>query len=423
MEAPRGGGLSAAYASSSSSSSGDDDDNDDDGDDDRCSSFLLSSSDLLLRLLLFFLLRPILLHDPFPSATPRRRRRRGRRPPAAHHAESARRLRVAAPRRRRRRPRLGGRRAGGGLVDPRAARAPGHHARRGASRRPLARGRHLGGGPRRLRPPARGAAGLRRREGAADALVDAARDRVHLRQLRASHVRGRALPLRRPRLRRRRHPADRRRRGTGSTPSATGPVATWHQVAAIGLLHTQLQRWDGVRVWWPNARLAAEPVANVSRSAKRWEGLRLAVDAIPIGDCWRRRGSSSSSPARAAIADAAAVAVRPRPRRGARALQVPPLGVHGRGRLRRQLRARPAQIHAVRLLGVQRTGGDLPRMGRARHGLYLAVAAAIREAGLAFTLPPFPRRRGRRRRRRKRKRRRLPLLTGVFSSSSSVPGR
>ena len=33
-----------------------------------------------------------------------------------------------------------------------------------------------------------------------------------------------------------------------------------------------------MRLWYPNARLAADPVANVSRSAPRWEGFRVAVD-------------------------------------------------------------------------------------------------------------------------------------------------
>ena len=173
---------------------------------------------------------------------------------------------------------------------------------------------------------------------------------------------------------------------TGSTPSATGPVATWHQVAAIGLLHTQLQRWDGVRVWWPNARLAAEPVANVSRSAKRWEGLILAVDAIPVAS---KVGASSPSPSLSPPPPP------PSPYDLVRAAALAHCKSHpseftGEVVCVANFAHDPLKFTLCVFWEYSHCGADLPRMGRARHGLYLAVAAAMKEAGMAFTLPPFP---------------------------------
>jgi hypothetical protein len=175
---------------------------------------------------------------------------------------------------------------------------------------------------------------------------------------------------------------------TGSTPSATGPVATWHQVAAIGLLHTQLQRWDGVRVWWPNARLAAEPVANVSRSAKRWEGLRLAVDAIPTATVAKAGSPLSPAPPPSPPPP-------PSPYDLVRAAALAHCKSHpseftGEVVCVANFAHDPLKFTLCVFWEYSHQGGDLPRMGRARHGLYLAVAAAIREAGMAFTLPPFP---------------------------------
>jgi len=189
---------------------------------------------------------------------------------------------------------------------------------------------------------------------------------------------------------------------TGSTPSATGPVSTWHQVAAIGLLHTQLQRWDGVRVWWPNARLAAEPVANVSRSAKRWEGMRLAVDAIPVVPVAATGGnscySSSSAAASSSAASSSSSSPSPSPSSAYDLVRAAALA-HCRSHPSEftgevvciaNFAHDPLKFTLCVFWEFSHCGADLPRMGRARHGLYLAVAAAMREAGMAFTLPPFP---------------------------------
>lgn len=44
----------------------------------------------------------------------------------------------------------------------------------------------------------------------------------------------------------------------------------------ISLQCTLFQRWDGIRIYYPNARLSTEPILNVSRSANRWEGFKVS---------------------------------------------------------------------------------------------------------------------------------------------------
>lgn len=46
----------------------------------------------------------------------------------------------------------------------------------------------------------------------------------------------------------------------------------------MALLTTTLLRSDGARLCWPNTKLAAEPLLNLSRSDYRREGLRLTVE-------------------------------------------------------------------------------------------------------------------------------------------------
>lgn len=47
------------------------------------------------------------------------------------------------------------------------------------------------------------------------------------------------------------------------------------KVEEISLLNTTVVRWDGVKVWYPNAKLNAEAVFNVTRSNPRWEGFKV----------------------------------------------------------------------------------------------------------------------------------------------------
>lgn len=52
-------------------------------------------------------------------------------------------------------------------------------------------------------------------------------------------------------------------------------VILYWQVVEISLQCTLFQRWDGIRIYYPNARMSTEPILNVSRSANRWEGFKV----------------------------------------------------------------------------------------------------------------------------------------------------
>lgn len=47
------------------------------------------------------------------------------------------------------------------------------------------------------------------------------------------------------------------------------------QVVEISLQCTLFQRWDGIRIYYPNAKLSMEAILNITRSANRWEGFKV----------------------------------------------------------------------------------------------------------------------------------------------------
>lgn len=49
----------------------------------------------------------------------------------------------------------------------------------------------------------------------------------------------------------------------------------WCQVEEIALQYTQVVRYDGVKIWYPNYVLCAGAVMNITRSAKRWESYKV----------------------------------------------------------------------------------------------------------------------------------------------------
>lgn len=51
----------------------------------------------------------------------------------------------------------------------------------------------------------------------------------------------------------------------------------WLQVVEISLQCTLFQRWDGIRIYYPNAKLSSEAILNVTRSANRWEGFKVGL--------------------------------------------------------------------------------------------------------------------------------------------------
>ena len=48
-------------------------------------------------------------------------------------------------------------------------------------------------------------------------------------------------------------------------------------VEEIALQYTMVQRYDGVRIWWPNHVLCNGAVMNISRSAFRWESYKVGT--------------------------------------------------------------------------------------------------------------------------------------------------
>ena len=57
----------------------------------------------------------------------------------------------------------------------------------------------------------------------------------------------------------------------------------WCQVEEIALQYTQVVRYDGVKIWYPNYVLCAGAVMNITRSAKRWESFKVSCcSAYPL---------------------------------------------------------------------------------------------------------------------------------------------
>ncbi len=56
----------------------------------------------------------------------------------------------------------------------------------------------------------------------------------------------------------------------------------WCQVEEIALQYTQVVRYDGVKIWYPNYVLCAGAVMNITRSAKRWESFKVCDAAFVV---------------------------------------------------------------------------------------------------------------------------------------------
>jgi len=152
--------------------------------------------------------------------------------------------------------------------------------------------------------------------------------------------------------------------GGGLAPGlATPPV--WHRVVSIALLHTTLQRWDGVVLAMPNAALASSPLANVSRSGPRWEGFKVLVDVSTPGAAFEA----------VECAVAAHLAANPGEYSGERLVVA---GVAGD----------PLKVTLAVWWEHSQAGVELGRLSRARSALALAVCGALVRAGVVYSLPP-----------------------------------
>ena len=54
-------------------------------------------------------------------------------------------------------------------------------------------------------------------------------------------------------------------------------VAVVSQVEEIALNNTVLKRWDGSRIWYPNAMINVVPILNITRSDNKWEFFKVSL--------------------------------------------------------------------------------------------------------------------------------------------------
>lgn len=69
----------------------------------------------------------------------------------------------------------------------------------------------------------------------------------------------------------------------------------------IALLNTVLVRWDGARLYCPNARLSADHLVNLSRSSKKGEALKVRSPLrwlVPCGQHPQQLFGQHGSPCR-----------------------------------------------------------------------------------------------------------------------------
>lgn len=63
----------------------------------------------------------------------------------------------------------------------------------------------------------------------------------------------------------------------GTNTTGTGP-ADYCVVEELSLVSTVMRRWDGTRIWYPNSKLGAMPLLNMSRSDAKVELFKVQVD-------------------------------------------------------------------------------------------------------------------------------------------------
>jgi hypothetical protein len=121
-----------------------------------------------------------------------------------------------------------------------------------------------------------------------------------------------------------------------------------------------------VRLAVPNASLAVLPLANVSRSAPRWEGFKVLVDLATPGTAFEAVDAAVT----------AHIAAHPSEFTGEKLVVA---GVAGD----------PLKVTLAVWFEYAQAGTDLGRLSRARSGLHLAVCRALVAAGVVYSLPPF----------------------------------
>ncbi|KAK9786905.1 hypothetical protein WJX73_008469, partial [Symbiochloris irregularis] len=140
----------------------------------------------------------------------------------------------------------------------------------------------------------------------------------------------------------------------------------WHQVEEIALTVTMVTRWDGVKLWFPNVKLASGEVANVSRSNNRWEGFKVQVDISTPKEVFDQ-------------VDAAVGAL----------FTAHPTEFSGSRLVVANFAGDPLKYTLCVWWEYGHTGHELRRMSEARHLLYMCVTAMLVKLNARYTLPRY----------------------------------
>ncbi|KAK9823582.1 hypothetical protein WJX72_003976 [[Myrmecia] bisecta] len=141
----------------------------------------------------------------------------------------------------------------------------------------------------------------------------------------------------------------------------------WCKVEEIALQNTILLRWDGVKIWQPNHILSNGAVMNVSRSANRWEGFKVAVDVRTTPDVFDQVEQAVTA-----------------------FFKANPTEYTGEKLVVANFAGDPLKFTLCVWWEYSHSGVELGRMSRARHALYMVVSKALVAANVAYTLPPYP---------------------------------
>eukprot|EP00891_Asterochloris_glomerata_P001949 jgi/Astpho2/1949/gw1.00038.393.1_t len=141
----------------------------------------------------------------------------------------------------------------------------------------------------------------------------------------------------------------------------------WSMVEEIALQYTMVQRYDGVRIWWPNHVLCNGAVMNISRSGFRWESYKLLVDI--------------STPAEVLTAVEEAASAH---------FKANPTEFTGNKMIIANVATDPLKYMLCVWWEYAYPGTELGRMGKARSGLYLCLSKCFTKHNVAYTLPPYP---------------------------------
>ncbi|KAL3133145.1 hypothetical protein ABBQ38_007040 [Trebouxia sp. C0009 RCD-2024] len=140
----------------------------------------------------------------------------------------------------------------------------------------------------------------------------------------------------------------------------------WCQVEEIALQYTQVVRYDGVKIWYPNYVLCAGAVMNITRSAKRWESFKVSVDI-------------STPPSAFEAVEVAAVVH----------FKANPNDFSGEKMIIANIAGDPLKYMLCVWWEYAYPGTELGKMGKARSGLYLVVSKVLTEHNVMYTLPPY----------------------------------